>query len=431
MIVCLKTFHIVPQIFKPKALFAFLLLVFCAPLAVHADEDAGKFVLVIDAGHGGHDPGAVGTTAKEKHINLSVALAFGRLVESNCSDVKVIYTRKTDIFLPLQRRVNIANQNKADLFISIHTNSAGDNKSVQGAETYTLGMARAKSNLEVAKRENGVITYEAGYKETYQGFDPKKVESYIIFELMQDQYMQQSVELARLIQGQYKHHAGRKDKGVHQAGFLVLRNASMPSVLTELGFISTPHEEQYLTSEAGVRQMSQSLYNAFVKYRQQHGAPASAARTIPREKTAPEPAAKPEPAPAEADKKQRDKNTEDKQPANRKAEPEKQKPAAEKQKPAAEKQKPAAEKEKPTFHVQILTADRQLSETDARFKGLKPIRFYRDKGLYKYIYGATNDYNEARRLQRTAAEFFPDCFIIALMRGERIDLQKAREINRK
>ena len=190
MIERLITFHIVPQNFKPKALFALLLLVFCAPLAVHADEDAGKFVLVIDAGHGGHDPGAVGATAKEKHINLSVALAFGRLVENNCSDVKVIYTRKTDIFLPLQRRADIANQNKADLFISIHTNSAGDNKSVQGAETYTLGMARAQANLDVAKRENGVITYEAGYKETYQGFDPKKVESYIIFELMQDQYMQ-------------------------------------------------------------------------------------------------------------------------------------------------------------------------------------------------------------------------------------------------
>ena len=431
MNVRLKSFKVLPQFPIRKPLTIFLLLLLCAPLAVQADEDAGKFVLVIDAGHGGHDPGAVGTISKEKNINLNVALAFGRLVESNCADVKVIYTRKTDVFLPLQRRVDIANQNKADLFISIHTNSAGDNKSVQGAETYTLGMARAQANLEVAKRENGVITYEAGYKETYQGFDPKKVESYIIFELMQDQYMQQSVELARLIQGQYKNHAGRNDKGVHQAGFLVLRNASMPSVLTELGFISTPHEEQYLTSEAGVRQMSQSLYNAFVKYRQQHGAPASAARTIPREKTAPEPAAKPEPAPAEADKKQRDKNTEDKQPANRKAEPEKQKPAAEKQKPATEKQKPAADKEKPTFHVQILTAERQLSETDARFKGLKPIRSYRDKGLYKYIYGVTNDYNEARRLQRTAAEYFPDCFIIALMRGERIDLQKAREINRK
>ena len=417
MIERLITFHIVPQIFKPKALFAFLLLVFCAPLAVHADEDAGKFVLVIDAGHGGHDPGAVGTTAKEKHINLSVALAFGRLVENNCADVKVIYTRKTDIFLPLQRRVNIANQNKADLFISIHTNSAGDNKSVQGAETYTLGMARAQANLDVAKRENGVITYEAGYKETYQGFDPKKVESYIIFELMQDQYMQQSVELARLIQGQYKNHAGRKDKGVHQAGFLVLRNASMPSVLTELGFISTPHEEQYLTSEAGVRQMSQSLYNAFVKYRQRHGAPAAATRTIPRENSEPAPAAKPQSAPTAPDNQQDDKQADDEKPAKRKAEP--------------QRQEPTMDEEKPTFHVQIFTADRKIAETNARFKGLKPIRSYREKGLYKYIYGATQDYNEARRLQRTAAEFFPDCFIIALMRGERMDLHKARALHRK
>ena len=424
MIVRLKTFHIVPQIFKPKALFAFLLLVFCAPLAVYADEAAGKFVLVIDAGHGGHDPGAVGTFAKEKTINLNVALAFGRLVESNCSDVKVIYTRKTDVFLPLQRRADIANQNKADLFISIHTNSVKDNKTAQGAEPYPLGMARAQANLEVAKRENGVITYEAGYKETYQGFDPKKVESYIIFELMQDRYMQQSVELARLIQRQYRNHAHRNDKGVHQAGFLVLRNVSMPSVLTELGFISTPHEEQFLSSEEGVRQMAQSLYNAFVKYRQQHGG-SSAARTIPSEKVAPAPAAENQPAPADDGKQPADKGgkqsaekpAEAKKSASRKAEP--------------EKREPALDPAKPVFHVQICTADRQYAESDARFKGLKPIHFYREKVLYKYIYGATQDYNEARRLQRTAAEFFPDCFIIALQGKERIDLQKARELNRK
>ena len=417
MNVRLKSFKVLPQFPIRKPLIIFLLLLLCAPLAVQADEDAGKFVLVIDAGHGGHDPGAVGAISKEKNINLNVALAFGRLVESNCADVKVIYTRKTDVFLPLQRRVDIANQNKADLFISIHTNSAGENKSVQGAETYTLGMARAQANLEVAKRENGVITYEAGYKETYQGFDPKKVESYIIFELMQDQYMQQSVELARLIQGQYKNHAGRNDKGVHQAGFLVLRNASMPSVLTELGFISTPHEEQYLTSETGVRQMSQSLYNAFVKYRQRHGAPASATRTIPRENSEPAPAAKPQSAPTAPDKQQDDKLADDEKPAKRKAEP--------------QRQEPTMDEEKPTFHVQIFTADRKIAETNARFKGLKPIRSYREKGLYKYIYGATQDYNEARRLQRTAAEFFPDCFIIALQGKERIDLQKARELNRK
>ena len=389
-------------------------LVVCAfPISVAAKD----FVVVIDAGHGGHDPGAIGKISKEKNINLKVALKLGSLIQKSCPDVKIVYTRKSDVFIPLMQRAQIANNAKADLFISIHTNSAGDNKSVQGAETYTLGMARAKSNLEVAKRENGVITYEAGYKETYQGCDPKKVESYIIFELMQDQYMQQSVELARLIQGQYKHHAGRKDKGVHQAGFLVLRNASMPSVLTELGFISTPHEEQYLTSEAGVRQMSQSLYNAFVKYRQQHGAPASATRTIPREKSEPAPAAKPQSAPTAPDKQQDDKQADDEKPAKRKAEP--------------QKQEPTMDEEKPTFHVQICTADRKIAETNARFKGLKPIRSYREKGLYKYIYGATQDYNEARRLQRTAAEFFPDCFIIALMRGERMDLHKARALHRK
>ena len=400
-----------------KCLCAFLILLLSTPLAVYADEDAGKFVLVIDAGHGGHDPGAVGAISKEKNINLNVALAFGRLVESNCADVKVIYTRKTDVFLPLQRRADIANQNKADLFISIHTNSVKDNKTAQGAMTFTLGMARAQANLDVAKRENGVITYEAGYKETYQGFDPKKVESYIIFELMQDQYMQQSVEMARLIQQQFHHHAHRNDKGVHQAGFLVLRNASMPSVLIELGFISTPSEEQYLHSEEGVRQMSQSIYNAFVKYRQQHGAPASAARTIPREKSGPAPAAKNQTEPAASDKKKGDKQADAQKPAPRKAEP--------------EKQEPALDQKKPVFHVQIFTADRKISETDARFKGLKPIRAYQEKGLYKYVYGATQDYNEARRLQQAAAEFFPDCFVIALMGNERMDLHKARELNRK
>ena len=404
-----------------NARLAAISLTLLLPLCGYCATDGGGLglkTIVIDAGHGGKDPGCISRDGKtmEKDIALDVALKLGQLIKDSIPEVKVVYTRRTDVFVALDRRADIANNAKADLFVSIHTNALPKGQIARGTETYTLGTARAAANLEVAKRENSVIVYEKDYRQRYAGFDPNKAESYIIFELMQDRYMTQSIELARAVQQQYTR-AGRQNKGVHQAGFLVLRNASMPSVLTELGFISTPHEEQYLTSEAGVRQMSQSLYNAFVKYRQQHGAPASATRTIPREKTKPEPAAKPEPAPAEADKKQRDKNTEDKQPANRKAEP--------------EKQKPAAEKEKPTFHVQILTADRQLSETDARFKGLKPIRSYRDKGLYKYIYGVTNDYNEARRLQRTAAEYFPDCFIIALMRGERIDLQKAREINRK
>ncbi len=239
------------------------------PLFAWGGTEKRNFTLVIDAGHGGHDAGAVGAFSKEKDINLRVALAFGRLVEENCNDVKVIYTRKTDVFIPLQTRANIANNAKADLFISVHTNALPNGRIAYGSETYTLGMARASANLAVAKRENSVITLESDYKQTYQGFDPNKAESYVIFEFMQDRFMKQSVDLASSIQKQYTS-AGRPNKGVHQAGFLVLRNTSMPSVLTELGFITTPAEEKYLNSQEGTTELSRSIYNGFLAYRRMH-----------------------------------------------------------------------------------------------------------------------------------------------------------------
>lgn len=232
-----------------------------------AHPAAKPFTLVIDAGHGGKDAGAVGTTTKEKTINLNVALAFGRMVERNCPDVKVVYTRKADVFVSLQERASIANKAKADLFISIHTNAVTSNKnSVCGAETYTLGMHRIAENLEVAKRENSVITYESNYKTQYQGFDPNKTESYIIFELLQDRYLSESIKLAKAIQQQYSG-AGRRNKGVHQAGFLVLRETSMPSVLTELGFISNTAEEKFMQSQAGINTLAGCLYRGFQAYR--------------------------------------------------------------------------------------------------------------------------------------------------------------------
>ena len=241
----------------------FLLLVQAAGLC------AKDFVLVIDAGHGGHDPGAVGAISKEKDINLRVALAFGRLVENNCQDVKVVYTRKTDVFVPLNRRAQIANDAKADLFVSIHTNSVAGNKTAKGASTWTLGLAKTQSNLDVAKRENSVILYEDDYKQVYSGFNPYSSESYIIFELIQDQYMEQSVNFASMIQQQFKNYSGRNDRGVHQAGFLVLKASAMPSVLIELGFISTPSEEKYLNTDKGVCSLSRSIYNAFLKYKKE------------------------------------------------------------------------------------------------------------------------------------------------------------------
>lgn len=229
------------------------------------------FTLVIDAGHGGKDPGAIGRKCKEKEINLAVALELGRLVTQNCPDVKVVYTRKTDTFVELNERADIANKAKADLFISIHVNSTAAKVGPQGTEIYTLGMHRAADNLEVAKRENSVITLESNYEQRYEGFDPKSSESYIIFELMQDKNMEKSVALAKQIQKQFRSTAKRVDKGVHQAGFLVLRATGMPSALVELGYINNPTEEQYLASTAGRAALAKSIYNGFVAYKKANG----------------------------------------------------------------------------------------------------------------------------------------------------------------
>ena len=281
-----------------------LTLVFLS-LAIATALAANKFTLVIDAGHGGHDSGAPGAISKEKDINLKVALAFGKMVERNCQDVKVIYTRTTDVFIPLSERANIANRNKADLFISVHTNALDGGKISRGFETYTLGMHRANDNLNVAKRENSVILIEKDYKQRYAGFDPKSSESYIMFELMQDKNMAKSVDLAKLIQSEVCAVSGRVNKGVHQAGFLVLRETSMPSCLIELGFITTPDEEQFLNSADGQNLMAKGIYNAFLKYKKQHGStkiaadgasdasdntPVLAQQTIP---VAPAPASRP------------------------------------------------------------------------------------------------------------------------------------------
>ena len=243
-----------------KKRFFFFIITLLFAVSMMAANKAST--LVIDPGHGGKDTGAAGAFSKEKDINLTVALAFGKYVERNCPEVKVIYTRKTDVFISLIERANIANRNKADLFISVHTNALPAGRIARGFETYTLGMHRASDNLDVAKRENSVILVEKDYKQTYQGFDPRSSESYIMFELIQGQNMTKSVELAKLIQRNVCLTANRADKGVHQAGFLVLRETSMPSCLVELGFITTPDEEQSLNSSTTVDNIANGLYKA-------------------------------------------------------------------------------------------------------------------------------------------------------------------------
>ncbi len=249
----------------------FLCLTFVAnPTAMNARDNAGKFVVVLDAGHGGKDPGAIGSrrTNREKDINLAITLEVGRLLKANCRDVKVVYTRNTDKFLALGKRADIANKAKADLFISIHTNALPKKaKKLRGVQSYTLTLNTAEANLEVEKRENSVIQLEEDGEEKWS-YNTNSAESDIIYEMLQDQHMEQSVDFAKIVQNEMVRTAGRKDAGVRQANLAVLRLTYMPSVLLEVGFISTPSDEQYLMTKNGRNQLAKSIYNAIKKYKE-------------------------------------------------------------------------------------------------------------------------------------------------------------------
>lgn len=354
-----------------------------------------SFTVVIDPGHGGRDPGAIGRQGKEKNINLKVALKLGNLIQANCKDVKVIYTRQKDVFVPLDRRAQIANNAKADLFISIHTNSVARGRTVRGTETYTLGLHRTDDNLEVAKKENAVILIENDYQQRYAGFNPNSAESYIIFEFLQDKNMENSVQLATFIQKQFKSTAKRIDKGVHQAGFLVLRETSMPGVLVELGYISTPDEERYLLTEKGTDALALSIYQAFIKYKEQN-----IASTNKLQVTTPVASEKPKAKPSNAPK-----SSSSKSPNN--------------------KTTKADTSNKPVFKIQILTSGKKLAPNNKQFKGLTPVKYYQENGIYKYTYGESTDYNQVLRTKRKIASKFKGAFIIAFKNGKKMNVNEA------
>lgn len=440
-------------------------------MAVTVNAANKRFILVIDPGHGGHDAGAVGKITKEKTINLNVALAFGKLVEQNCPDVKVIYTRKTDVFIPLHTRADIANRNKADLFISIHTNALPKGRISRGLETYTLGMHRAADNLAVAKRENEVILYEKDYKQRYQGFDPNSSESYIMFEYMTDHNMAQSVELAKFVQRRTCASAGRQNKGVKQAGFLVLRETSMPSCLIELGFISTPDEERFLDSSAGVSQLGRGIYQAFVDYKRKYDTnPSVSYKEEPQQQEVKTPVVAPETPKQEViqETKKEDKKESRKERKRRKKEAEEKadsavaekaaaavEKSAEKKdtvvlpapavkpvpsvkpvpevkpvpavKPVAPVEKPVATSSAPVFKVQILASSSKLSPSSPQLKGQQNVDSYEEGGLYKFTVGASTDYNEIYQLRKSLLDKFPQAFIIAFKDGQKTDVRKAIE----
>ena len=373
-----------------------------------------RFTLVIDPGHGGHDAGALGAISKEKNINLAVALRFGKYVEQNLPEVRVIYTRKTDVFIPLNERANIANRANADLFISVHTNALPAGKVARGFETYTLGMHRAKDNLDVAMRENSVISMEKDYQQRYQGFDPRSSESYIIFEFIQGKNMERSVELARMIQRGVCDGANRPDKGVHQAGFLVLRETSMPGCLIELGFITTPDEERLLNDDSRVDDIARGIYEAFAKYKNKYDKSVSVPYRAKDSEDVNLPKIVPDQEPAPKTRVV----TRGKQPKREEATPEQPKRVE-------KKVKKAEVADAPVFKLQIFVGSRNLRKGDAHFKGETDYDSFQEGNLVKYTLGASTNYNEIYRLRKEKLDKFPEAFIIAFKNGQKYDVNQA------
>ena len=388
-------------------------------LAMTAFAANKRFTLVIDPGHGGHDAGALGAISKEKNINLAVALRFGKYVEQNLPEVIVIYTRKTDVFIPLNERANIANRANADLFISVHTNALPAGKIARGFETYTLGMHRAKDNLDVAMRENSVISMEKDYQQRYQGFDPRSSESYIIFEFIQGKNMERSVDLARMIQRGVCDGANRPDKGVHQAGFLVLRETSMPGCLIELGFITTPDEERLLNNDSRVDDIARGIYEAFAKYKNKYDRSVSVPYRAKDSEDVNIPKIVPDQEPAPKTRVV----TRVEQPKREEAKPE---PKREVKKAEPKKESKKVEvADAPVFKLQIFVGSRNLRKGDAHFKGETDYDSFQEGNLVKYTLGASTNYNEIYRLRKEKLEKFPEAFIIAFKNGQKYDVNQA------
>ena len=362
-----------------------LLLMVLTRQHITAQPDAGsrtlaardEWIVVIDAGHGGKDPGSVGRVSHEKDIALAIALKTGKYITDLVDNVRVIYTRDRDEFIELYRRAEIANKARADLFISIHCNGISDSR-VRGSETFAMGIHKDAGNLEVAMAENSVITLEDDYSTRYQGYDPNSSESFIAFSLMQNIYLEQSLYFASFVQNQFRERVGLRDRGVKQAGFLVLWQTTMPSVLVEAGFISNAEEERFLNTEQGQDYIASAIFRAFRDYKIaiDHKSDFSAVRSSV--------------------------SVQDKAPLN-----------------------------EVDFRVQVATATSRTEPIPENFSGLKEISELAAGKYFKYSSGHFNSYNEAAAYREKVQEKYPDAFVIAVMEGKIIPLQEAIELTKR
>ncbi len=358
--------------------FGVLIMLFMTPLFAMAQKGEKIQTIVIDAGHGGKDTGALGKVTTEKALNLAVALKFGRFIKENLPDVKVIYTRDKDKFVELSERAAIANRNNADVFISIHCNSTEGSTSAHGAETFVMGESKNEANLKIAKKENAAILLEDN-TDAYDNFDPNSTEAYILFSLSQSLYQSQSLNLADKVQKQFANKVGRHDRGVQQAGFLVLWKTSMPSILVELGFINNVKEEQFLNSEKGQNQMALALYRAFEEYKREFEA---------ENHTSGQPVVS---------------------------------------------EKPASSNVGDTyFSVQFASRDKKVASTDKAFSGVKEVDVYEYNGAFRYISGKFTSKDAAtKRQSEVRALGYKDAFVIAFVNGERGTIKQAEEALKK
>jgi len=345
-----------------------------------SDPPTGIHTIVIDAGHGGKDPGAIGKVGKEKDIALAIALKVGDYIEKNIPDMKVIYTRKTDEYPELYKRAEIANNAKADLFLSIHVNSS-TRPSTTGTLTLVLGQHRAEENFDVAVRENSVILLEDDYETTYEGFDPKSAESYIMFSLMQKTYFKQSIEFGDYVQNQFRERAGRKDLGVREQGLLVLAQTSMPGVLVETGFISNAEEEKYLLSDYGQDIIASAIYRGFREYKEEIDSRTNLTVVVA------------------------DAGGSGEAPSN----------------------EAAPSGEKVIFSIQLASSKNKIATDPASFKGYKEVKVIEDGRWFKYILGSETSYHDALERCKAIKSDYPDAFVVASKSGKIIPLSDALE----
>jgi N-acetylmuramoyl-L-alanine amidase len=371
-----------------------------------------QWVVVIDAGHGGRDPGTHGAKTKEKDINLSVALKTGKYISEYLKNVKVIYTRDDDTFIELDERAAVANRNKADIFISIHSNWISD-KRVTGAETWVLGQIKDEANLQLVMKENSVITFEEDYQTKYEGYDPNSVESFIIFSLMQNTYLKQSTEFASLIQKQFKERVGRRDRGLKQGPIIVLWRTTMPSVLVELGYVSNSEEEKFLMSEQGQDYLASAIFRAFREYKQLIDSRSGLENGIARAQSTSAVSAEANSS-GEKEAEVIQTNT-----AARVAESFSGQPAG--QNTASQ----AAEGDQVFFMVQISAVPRDREMSKGELSGITEITMIDDGDRIKYAAGKFNVYDEAVEYRRTLTAKFPDAFVIAVKNGSIMPLKEA------